>query len=384
VIDRIILLGNHIQGLGVSRICNELGLEVHLFNEDSLCVTRFSNTCTKFTRFKGEQDLLKKLIKLNVPRHRALLMPTNDRWVGFLADNYEELSEWYKLSVPKPDITDICYNKIKTYTRAKEMGIPIPESFFPKDETELLALQDKVSYPVIIKPAVMHTFYSKLGKKVYVCNSPQELLENYRLATQVILPDEVIVQEFLAGGPTKLYSFGSFCSGDKVWGSFVANRIRQKPMDFGISTTFARTVLNETINEQAIRFLTGINYFGLSEVEFMYDDKSDQFKLIEINPRTWKWHTISNKIGINLIGMLVDYLNERPLEEKHNTRENLGWTERLTDTYVVMTEAWKGRLNYADYLKSMSSKKEYACFSWKDPLPGVMYIALSPYLLLSR
>ncbi len=384
MIDRIILLGNHIQGLGVSRICSQLGLEVHLFNEDSLCVTRFSNSCKKFTRFNGEQDLLKKLMKLNVPRHRALLMPTNDRWVGFLADNYEELSDWYKLSVPKPEITDICYNKIKTYTRAKEMGIPIPESFFPKNEEELLALQDKVSYPVIIKPAVMHTFYSKLGKKVYVCNSPQELLENYRLATEVILPEEVIVQEFLSGGPTKLYSFGSFCSGDKVWGSFVANRIRQKPMDFGISTTFARTVLNDTINEQANRFLTGINYFGLSEVEFMYDEPTGQFKLIEINPRTWKWHTISNKIGINLIAMLVDYLNGVPLEEKHNTRENLGWTERLTDTYVVVTEAMKGRLNYADYLQSMKYKKEYACFSWKDPLPGVMYIALSPYLLLSR
>ena len=384
MINRIILLGNHIQGLGVSRICRELGLEVHLFNEDSLCVTRFSNTCTKFTRFKGEQDLLQKLMKLNVPRNRALLMPTNDRWVGFLSDNYDALSEWYQLSVPEPEITDICYNKIKTYTRAKALGIPIPESYFPKDEEELRALEDKVSYPVIIKPAVMHTFYSKLGKKVYVCRNPEELLANYRLATGVILPEEVIVQEFLAGGPTKLYSFGSFCSGEKVWGSFVANRIRQKPMDFGISTTFARTVVNERINEQASRFLTGINYFGLSEVEFMYDDKTGEFKLIEINPRTWKWHTISNSIGINLIGMLVDYLNEQPLQEQHNTRADLGWTERLTDTYVVVTEAMKGRLNYADYLKSMRYKKEYACFSWKDPLPGVMYVALSPYLLLSR
>jgi predicted ATP-grasp superfamily ATP-dependent carboligase len=44
----------------------------------------------------------------------------------------------------------------------------------------------------------------------------------------------------------------------------------------------------------------------------------------------------------------------------------------------------KGRLNYRDYMKSLMNKKEYACFSWKDPLPGFMYIALSPYLLLSR
>lgn len=384
MINRIIILGNHIQGLGVSRICHQLGLEVHLFNEEALCVTRFSNSCAKFSRFDGEAELLKKLMKLNVPKHSALLMPTNDRFVGFLADHYEELSKWYRLSVPKPEITDLCYNKIKTYTSAKELGIPIPESHFPKSEEELLALEGSIAYPVIIKPAVMHKFYSKLGKKVYVCRNQKELLENYRLATQVIIPEEIIVQEFLTGGATKLYSFGSFCSGEKVWGSFVANRIRQKPMDFGISTTFARTVVNPRIEELAKRFLTGINYFGLSEVEFMYDDKTDDFKLIEINPRTWKWHTISNCIGINLIGMLVDYMNGHQLEEQHNELEGIGWTERLTDTYVVLTEAMKGRLEYKSYMQNLMSKKEYACFSWKDPLPGFMYIALSPYLLLSR
>lgn len=384
MINRVILLGNHIQGLGVARICAKLGLEVHLFNEDKLCVTRFSRTCTKFYQFKGEQDLLAKLLKHNVPKHQALLMPTNDRWVGFLADNYDKLSEWYRLSVPEPEITDICYNKIKTYTRAREMGIPIPESHFPKTIEEVEALKDTIEYPVIIKPAVMHKFYSKLGKKVYLCRNAFELLENYRLATDVIIPDEIIIQEFLAGGPTKLYSFGSFCSGDKVWGSFIANRIRQKPMDFGISTTFARTVLNPRIDELAKRFLTGIEYFGVSETEFMYDEKTGDFKLIEINPRTWKWHTISNSIGINLIGMLVDYLNGQALEEQHNQIADIAWTERLTDTYVVITEAMKGRLNYKDYAQSMMYKKEYACFSWKDPLPGVMYIVMSPYLLLSR
>lgn len=384
MINKIILLGNHIQGLGVARICHKLGMEVHLFNEEELCVTRFSNTCSKFYRFTGEQDLLKKLQKHNVPKHQALLMPTNDRWVGFLADNYQELSKWYKLSIPGPEVTDICYNKIKTYTRAKEMGIPIPESFFPKSAEEVAAMQDDIVYPVVIKPAVMHKFFTKLGKKVYLCRNQLELMENYRLATEVIVPEEIIIQEFLAGGPTKLYSFGSFCSGSKVWGSFVANRIRQKPMDFGVSTTFARTVVNPRIDELATRFLTGIEYFGVSETEFMYDEKTQDFKLIEINPRTWKWHTISNSIGINLIGMLIDYLNGEALQEQHNQLEGIAWTERLTDTYVVITEAMKGRLNYANYLKTLMNKKEYACFSWKDPMPGLMYIAMSPYLLLSR
>jgi D-aspartate ligase len=155
-------------------------------------------------------------------------------------------------------------------------------------------------------------------------------------------------------------------------------------MDFGISTTFAKTVVNPRIDELAKQFLTGIKYFGLSETEFMYDDKTKDFKLIEINPRTWKWHTISNCIGINLIAMLVDYLNGFEPQEQHNTKADLAWTERLTDTYVVLTEAMKGRYPLKNYVETLQYKKEYACFSWKDPLPGIMYIALSPYFLFSR
>ncbi|MFP4092032.1 MAG: hypothetical protein ACLFT3_17120 [Cyclobacteriaceae bacterium] len=384
MITQAIILGNHIQGLGVSRICSELGLEVHLYNEDPVCVTRFSQSCSSFTRFKGTGGLLRKLLEKDVAPYTAVIMPTNDRFVGFMADYYDELSQKYHLSIPEPEVTDICFNKIKTYTRAKEMGIPIPESWFPSSEEEIRDLQDKITYPVIIKPAVMYRFYSKLKKKVFVCNNPDELMENFRQATQVIVPEEIIVQEFLPGGPTRLYSFGSFCDGKKVWGSFVANRIRQKPMDFGISTTFARTVVNERINELATRFLTGIGYYGPSETEFMYDEKTNDFRLIEINPRTWKWHSISEKVGINLIGMMVDQLNGKEIQEEHNTIENIGWTERLTDTYVCLSEAMKGRLDYGEYWKTISSDKQYACFSWKDPLPAAMYVLMSPYLLFKR
>ena len=384
MIDTVILLGNHIQGLGVARICNEAGVRVHLFNEDTLCVTRFSNTCNAFTRFSGDTDLLAKLFALDVKDKKTLLVPTNDRFVGFLADHYAVLDRTFRLSIPSPEITELCFNKIRTYTVAKDMGIPIPESHFPKNENELQELGERLEYPVIIKPAVMYRFYSKLKKKVFLCHNATELLESYRAATRVIAPDEIIVQEFLPGGPTQLYSFGSFCDGTKVWGSFVANRIRQKPMDFGVSTTFAKTVINPRISELATQFLTGIRYFGVSEVEFMYDEQLQDFKLIEINPRTWKWHTIANRIGINVVKMLLDHLNGLPLTEQHNKQPNIGWTERLTDTYVMLTEASKGRFTYRDYRQTQQLDKEFACFSWRDPLPGIMYIIMSPYLLFKR
>jgi len=382
VIQHAIILGNHIQGLGVARICHSIGLEVHLYNNSSICLTRFSNTCTDFTRFKDHEDLKNQLLGLTFDPKTAILLPTNDKLVGFMADHYELLKAKFVLSIPEPEVTDICYNKIKSYRKAEELGIPHPKSLYPTNLEELESLD--ITYPVIIKPAVMHKFYHQVGKKVFLCEDKNELISNYKKAIRVISSDEVIVQEFLDGGAANLYSFGSFCDGKKVWGSFVANRIRQKPMNFGIATTFAKTVINPRIDELAQKMLTEIGYFGLSEVEFMYDHKTDDYKFIEINPRTWKWHTITNKLDINLIKMLVDYADQKPISERHNQNSQISWIERITDTYVVTKEILNGNMKLSSYLKSMNMSKEYACFSWRDPLPGFMYLLLLPYLYFKR
>ncbi|MBN1250646.1 MAG: ATP-grasp domain-containing protein [Bacteroidales bacterium] len=384
MIKEVIILGNHIQGLGISRIAARLGYKVTLYNNSSISVARFSNTCSKFCKFKDVNHLLDILINKEINKNEALLIPTNDMLVGFISDNYDVLNEKYMLSNSIKDITELAFNKIKTYKMAIRAGVKMPESFFPNSIEELNEIADKIDYPVIIKPAIMYNFYKKSGKKVFLCNSRQELIENYNQALKIIKNDEVIVQEFLTGGAKNLYSFASYASKGEVFGSFIANRIRQKPMDFGVATTFAKTVISERIEQLALSLVKEMNYSGLSEIEFMYDDKIQDYKLIEINPRTWKWHTMSNIVGINLIEMLIKDLNGENVEYQKNTTENLGWIEQLTDFFIMFSEVFKGRMSLKEYFNTLKIPKEYATWDRKDPLPGVMYILLSPYFYLKR
>lgn len=384
MIKNVIILGNHIQGLGISRIAKRLGYGVTLYNQSSISVARFSNTLDKFIKFKGLDNLLKILMEKEVENRETLIFPTNDLMVGFLADNFDKLSTKYVLSISEKSITDLAFNKRNTYEAAKSAGLQIPESFYPNSFEELEQIENKLTYPVILKPAVMYNFYKQAGKKVFKCDSKEELFVNYKKAIEIIPANEVIIQEMLSGGATKLYSFASYAKNGQVKGSFVANRIRQKPMDFGVATTFARTVVSERIDDLATKFLQSINYTGVSEVEFMLDDKTADFKLIEINPRTWKWHTMSNKVGINLIEMLIDDFNGKEIEVKRNTIENIGWIEQLTDTFIMFSEVLKGRMKIKDYFKSLKINKEYATWDKKDPLPSIMYIILSPYLYFIR
>lgn len=383
MITSVYILGNHIQALGLARLAHKAGLKVRIFNDKRISIARYSNTCQHFHLFRDKEDLLGKLKNL-ASRKDTLLLATNDSLIDFLTVHHAELTEKYYLSIPDPAVVDICYNKRATYQKAMELGIPIPESFFPDNLEDLKELAVGLKYPVILKPAVMHTFHQVTGKKVIYCKDKDELISNYSRILEIIPANEVIVQEFLKGGAKTLYSFGSFAAKGKIYGSLSANRIRQHPMDFGNSTCYAITVSEPSFEDLAIKFLKAIDYFGMSEVEFMQDIETGTYKMLEINPRAWKWHSIANKLDINFLKMMIDYLEGKEVLTKYNTQIGVAWIERFTDTYISLNEILHGRLSFGVYWKTLRVPKESAVWSLKDPLPALMYILFLPYLFIQR
>ena len=155
-------------------------------------------------------------------------------------------------------------------------------------------------------------------------------------------------------------------------------------MDFGNSTTFAITCNIPEIRRVAEEVLKLTRYFGLAEIEFMYDTKTDTYKFIEVNTRAWKWHSISNKLGFSFLIEMIHYYNGEPVRLKLNFSKEVAWAERLTDFSVILKEILKGNLSVKDICKSYKIQKEYAVWSIKDSLPFFMYILLSPILFFIR
>jgi predicted ATP-grasp superfamily ATP-dependent carboligase len=132
------------------------------------------------------------------------------------------------------------------------------------------------------------------------------------------------------------------------------------------------------------RLLTSIGYQGLSEVEFMWDSESGEYKLIEINARTWGWHTIGNQIGVDFPYLLYQSLTTGEKMIQESMSQAAKWLRVLTDTPTALKEVFCGRLEPGEYLTSLKGKKEYAVWSVEDPLPFFLEILLLPYLLKTR
>ena len=74
MIKNVYILGNHIQGLGISRITGRLGYNITLFNSSSLSVARFSNTCNNFVKFNKLDNLLELLLEREVKNKTAVFV----------------------------------------------------------------------------------------------------------------------------------------------------------------------------------------------------------------------------------------------------------------------------------------------------------------------
>lgn len=380
-VAQVIILGGHIQALGLARQVHALGIPVILFIEDAYSVARFSRSVDTTVVF-GSVDRLEDALR-PFRDTGSLLFPTGDQYVEFLAGHSPSLAGHFELGIPQKENVALFGDKRNTYQFASGIGLPHPACWYPDSLEDVEAIACKASFPLVVKPAVMYSFHELFGKKAFRCDDREALLSRCREIREKIPLSAIIIQEFLSGGAKNLYSYGCFAVDGEPKAWMMANRIRQNPMDFGNSTTFAVSCSIPAIEENARRILRETHYTGLAEIEFMFDEPTGEYKFLEVNTRAWKWHSISTGLGFGFLSDMVRYMNHQP-PAFHGTSGKVAWVERVTDFSIIVKEFLKGRLDLWDAVRTYGQEKVSAVWSWRDPLPGVMYLILSPILFVKR
>ena len=384
----VVVVGDHVQALGIIRSLGKRGVPVYLLHDKNLCIGRFSRYTKRYikTPSVSESEFVDFMIELakNDQVRDWILMPTNDAGVRTLSKHKETLEEYYRVPTPCWDVVKLAYNKKLTYQIAEKNGIPIPKTIYPENLDAMNEISHDIDFPVIIKPAIVDRFYKKTKTKVFKANTKEELIQAYIKASHVINPSEIMVQEIIPGGPDNLYSFCSFFKDGKVMGMFTGRRSRQRPMDFGSASTFVESVYMPELIELGTHLLKAINYYGLSEVEFKKDPRDGKFKLLEVNARTWLWHSLAIRCGVDFPHILYKDMNDGHVKSVISFRENIKFVHIYTDSGVAVKEILKGNMKLSDYLSSLKGEKEFAVLSLNDPLPFIAETLMLPYLWIIR
>ena len=380
-----IVVGGDYQGLGIVRSLGRRNVPICVI-DDEMSIARFSRYTTHAVTVPSLRDE-KKTVDTILDLGRRLnlkgwvIYPTRDETVAALARYRPQLVEYFRVPTAPWDAIQWVWDKRNTYRLANELGIPVPRTWYVRHSSELEEIDAEP--PFAIKPAIKEHFIYATKAKAWRANTRDQLRELFQRAAVQVGTEEVMIQELIPGDGRQQFAYCAFFKKDRAVGSMVARRSRQHPPEFGRASTYVETVERPLLETLSERFLQAINYYGLVELEYKLDPRDGQYKLLDVNGRTWGYHTLGLGAGVDFPYMLyADQIGESV--ESRRGRAGISWIRLITDVPTGVLEILGGRQNLWNYLASLKRSHVESVFSAEDPFPGLVELLLIPYLSLKR
>ena len=219
------------------------------------------------------------------------------------------MDEWVHASVECPptgvrrpfadrEAVETVLDKDAMYALATDLDIPIPETvrLAGRDLDDVI---DTLGLPLVVKPARKREFEELLGTNVVEATSKEEfreVVDRARSADVAVMAQEKV--PVAAGADRSVVSYRPPADrGEPL--AVVGNTRRRSPAGYGTGC-LVRTVEDPALTEQALTLLETAGYYGISEAEYVYDDRREEYVLLDVNTRPWKWVGLPVAAGANL------------------------------------------------------------------------------------
>jgi D-aspartate ligase len=381
-----VIIEGHVQGLSNLRSLGEIGIPVYVVDKDN-CIASHSKYCKKFflcPEFNSDEftDFLIDLaIKENI--QGWALVPSNDHAVYSISKNKKTLEKYYKVITPELEIVSIIYDKSKLLSLAESLGLPIPVTqYFNEIDEEISPL---LKFPVLTKGKNGLSFFKAVKKKAFLAKNEKELRTQLRNIKAKYPLKGTFTQELIPlKNSNKTISFTAFCDKGEIKTYWMGIKVREHPVKFGTATLAQSTYVKECLTH-SIPLLQALNYTGVCEVEYLLDPRTNEYKLIEINARTWLWVGLAKACGVDYAKIIYQHLNKDQIIYPQDFKTGIFWINPISDFFFSVVSIFKGELNPFSYLGTfINSRIINALFVKNDLKPGFAYMFKVFYFLKNR
>lgn len=329
----------------------------------------------------SEARLLELLehVGARMPR-KGVVIPTGDGEVLFLLKNRSRLGVHFRLLLPDSELIERLANKRFQYEYAANLGVPVPQTYFPESKQQLRQIAALLSYPCIIKPCYAHLWRNyrrqvamrKWAKAAQV-DTPEQLDAFYdQMSASAV---DVLVQERIEGEESRLYSVYLYLNADsEALASFVLQKRRQWPPVYG-NGSYSISCRQDEVLDLSLKLLKGLRYRGIANVEFKHDPRDGRFKLIEANLRCGNRIGLAIDCGVDIPHIAyLDMLGE-PAVPVHSYEAGVAWIDLLCDWAGFSHYHATENLTLWEWARSAWMAKSHAYFAVDDPLPWLAHLS---------
>jgi D-aspartate ligase len=375
----VIVLNLFYTGLGIARNLSEYGVRVVGLSADRKGYGRFSRFCeVRFAPNSQEEpiELKEYLLSMANELPGAVIFPTRDADVLFLDNHREQLDSHYRLAIPSRDALLKVIDKASLVEAAIQAGVPVPRTVVVKETHQIPLVAEKVGYPCVVKPVKSVDWrkggnWQKVGgRKAYLVTNEVEFREEYnRIAS---ITEELLVQEWIPGSTERIVILGGYVGDNgKPLAYFTARKLVQSPEDFGTGCIVEIAELPELL-EPTMRLCQALGYRGMAEVEYKKDDRTGEYKLIEINTRHWDWHRLGMANNVNVSwAAYSDLTGQKYSPQRRNGSAASKWVADDATWSYFLSGVYNREIHVKAFLKKLSGRRQYGIFDWSDPLPSL-------------
>jgi len=376
-----IVLCNTVTGIATVRALAESGVAVHacVFREDDpLSASRHAIKVPCFHLQNDEVGLVRFLTQYAQKLgNRPVLIPTGDAHALLLSKYAAELDPVCRIwQLPYGDLARVV-NKTMLYEAARTADVPtIPSLSAPTlDEVSEWSLQHPGPY--ILKPSYEGVGTCKLRAKNLVLEGREQLLSYVKSHGA----ESLVIQRMIRGGDGNIFDCYGLCDRNgRVVSLTSHHRIRQYPPDFGATSMGEIPAPLPNRDEQFLfaateRLFNRVRFHGIFGIEWLRDEKTGAFYLIDFNARPFLTVGHLRDCGVNLpllayrdlLGESLGSVNPRPAVKR------LRWVylRKDLDTFRMLRTTGR-RLGTMQWLMSVASCRSFAYVTWRDPMPGLL------------
>jgi predicted ATP-grasp superfamily ATP-dependent carboligase len=370
--DPVLIFGAHIAALGVLRVLAKRGIQAYVVDDTSNVIVRSRWYRPPGCRLPESSDtdaLAGYLESLQIPR--AVLMACSDQWALAVAGLPPEIRQRFPASVAPREAVEQCVDKDRFRALVDRLDIPRPRTLLIRDPADLdLATDDDLANG-FLKPTESHRHNLRFHTKGFFVHSRDAAVRQVEQASAAGIT--FMLQEWIPGNMSKTILIDGFVDREGTISAMVARRrVRMDPPRIA-NTCSDVTIPIDDVSDclPALRkILAALDYRGIFNIEFKFDERDGRFKVIEVNPRPFWLIGHIAKAGADLPWMSYLDALELPVPAPAPYQVGRYGMYEIPDATAI-ARAWTSLHRPEGPVLEPWLKGDRALFWWSDPLPAV-------------
>lgn len=313
--------------------------------------------------FPNVMENVKRRIDDKYPDLPKIIIGSDD-WFVEQVITHRHIFEGWTVPYVSKSIHDRAVDKSNFYNICQAHDIPHPETYSIEKDIADLA-EDR---PYVVKAAntpVYQNLDFEGKEKVFLCSNKSEAIEAIKLIQKAGYKEEIVFQEFLELKPLYQGSVTIYRSPhDRQVKMICFGRVIVEdpmPESLGNNLVIFTERGSQKVYTDSVKLMEALDWTGFANFDLIYDERTEEFKFLEINPRLGMTNYYATAAGVNVARYYVeDYIFKRAMELEIGDKETL-----FTSIPKLLVKHEAGHTSYWPKIKeAYQSHEVYNAFSY--------------------